>query len=266
VDLNNDGHLDLFTNEIVHADVGQSSDPSEVMMNTGEANVRFERPGPEATGITRHHEPGSYWDHGDMTSTMLDFDNDGWMDLYLGASEYPGNRGILYHQSSPLEFLAVSIEDAFEHNRSDGAVAVDFDRDGDEDLLVGHSHMRCEPTMPNDCYPTRQIRLFENVVGQNARWLQLELQGSEGTNRSAIGARVEVTAQGITRTREVGGGYGKGAFQNGLVVHVGVDGACKADVKIRWPNAERTEQTFTVETNARYRVVEGEEPVFTPKP
>ena len=107
-------------------------------------------------------------------AAFFDYDRDGWMDLYLGASEYPGNRGLLFHQSSPLVFNAVSIEDAFEHNRSDGAVAADFDRDGDLDLLVGHSHMRCEPTMPNDCYPTRQIRLFENVIGQDASWLQLE--------------------------------------------------------------------------------------------
>ncbi|MEC9073045.1 MAG: CRTAC1 family protein, partial [Myxococcota bacterium] len=235
VDLNNDGHLDLFTNEIIHSDVGESSDPSEIMVNTGEADVRFERPGGQETGIWRDHEPGSYYDHGDMTSTYLDFDNDGWMDLYLGASDYPGNRGLLFHQDSPLVFSEVPISDAFEHNRSDGAVAADFDRDGDLDLLVGHSHMRCDPNGLNDCYPTRQIRLFRNVIGDQGQWVQLRLKGAAGTNAAAIGARVQVTAGGVTQTREVDGGYGKGGFQNGLVLHFGLGTACDAEVSVRWP-------------------------------
>ena len=262
-DVNNDGHLDLFTNEIVHADVGQSADPSELMVNTGEAEVRFERPGPEATGITREHEPGSYWDHGDMTSAILDMDNDGWLDVYIGASDYPGNRGVLYHQQSALSFVQLSTDDFFEHNRSYGVVAADFDRDGDLDLLLGHSHMRCNPDGLNDCYPTRQTRLMENVLGQSGHWLQLVLTGAAGTNGAAVGARVEVTANGITQTREVEGGHGKGGFQDGMVLHVGLGDACEGDVTIRWPDASLSIQSFTVDGDARYRVTQGQEPVLS---
>jgi enediyne biosynthesis protein E4 len=259
-DLDSDGDLDLFTNEIVHGDVGSSSDPSEILVNTGEANVRFERPGPEVTGVHREHPPYVYWDHGDMTSEVLDLDNDGLLDIYLSASDYVGNRGVLYHQKSPLSFEEVSIEDAFEHNRSYGAVAADFDRDGDLDLLVGHSHMRCEPNGPNDCYPTRQTRLFENVIGQDGHWIQLELVGAEGTNRSAIGAQVTVKTSERVQMREVSGGWGKGGFQSGLVVHVGLGDACEAQVSVRWPNAELTTEEHTLAAGARYRLIEGQSP------
>ena len=44
-DLDNDGWMDLMTHEIVHWDVGSSSDPSEILHNLGDSEVRFERPG-----------------------------------------------------------------------------------------------------------------------------------------------------------------------------------------------------------------------------
>jgi hypothetical protein len=264
-DLDSDGDLDLFTNEIVHGDVGSSSDPSEILVNTGEANVRFERPGSEVTGVHREHPPYVYWDHGDMTSEVLDLDNDGLLDIYLSASDYVGNRGVLYHQTSPLSFEEVSIDDSFEHNRSYGAVAADFDRDGDLDLLVGHSHMRCEPNAPNDCYPTRQTRLFENVIGQSGHWIQLDLVGAEGTNRSAIGAQVTVKTSERVQMREVSGGWGKGGFQSGLVVHVGLGDACEAQVTIRWPDADLTTEEYSLGSGARYRITQGQAPeISTP--
>ena len=43
-DINNDGWMDLLTTEIVHWDVGGSSDASEVLLNQQDNDVRFERP------------------------------------------------------------------------------------------------------------------------------------------------------------------------------------------------------------------------------
>ena len=258
-DINNDGFIDLFTTEIVHADVGLSSDPSEIMVNQAEPNVRFERPGNMATGLHREEE-ASYWDHGDMTAAVFDFDNDGWADIYIGASDYPGNRGLLYHQDSPLSFSALDTTDFFEHNRSHGIAVADFDRDGDLDILVGHSHMRCNPDGPNDCYPTTQVRMFENVIGQDGNWLQLSLEGGEGSNRGAVGARVEVTANGTTQTKQVSAGHGHYGMQHEMVLHFGLGAACQADVKIIWPDATMTKQTLSVGGNARYHVVQGSQP------
>ena len=264
-DLNNDGWIDLWTGEIVHWDVGESADPAELMVNSGEASLRFDRPGNEALGFDRDELDPNFWDHGDMTSAVLDFDNDGWLDLYMGSSDYQGNEGKLYHQSAPLEFTRLTAAEAFDHNRSHGVVAADFDRDGDLDLLVGNSRARCSGASGADCYPTQQIRLFENTLGQDGHWLQLALRGGEGTNRAALGARVEVTtADGITQTREVDGGHGHYGTQRDLVLHVGLGEHCGASVSVRWPDAALTTETFELTGDARWLVEQGQEPVPAP--
>ena len=254
-DLDNDGDLDLVTSEIRHWWAGGGSDGAEILVNTGEADVRFERPGREATGLVVPHADATVWDEGIMTNAVLDFDNDGWLDVYLGASDYPGNHGLLYHhESGPLAYSEVPISDGIDHHRSHGVIALDYDRDGDLDLLVGHSRARCGA--PDDCYETQQVRLFENVLGGNH--VQLVLEGREGANRSAIGARVRITAGGITQTREVGGGHGHFGGQGDFVVHAGLGAACEAEVEITWPDAEGTTETYTIPAGHRVRATLGE--------
>lgn len=254
-DVDNDGDMDLVTGEIVHWDVGSSSDPAELLVNSGEADVRFDRPGREATGLDVPHK-GIDWNEGIMTGSVFDFDNDGWADLYWGNSDYPGNYGLLYHQDSPGHFEAVPIDVGIDHHRSHGSAVADFDRDGDLDIVVGHSFARCDA----ECYPTQQVRLFENVLGQSGNFVQLALTGGAGSNRSAIGARVTVTAGGFTQTKEVGGGYGHYGAQDDLTLHFGLADACEAEVTVRWPNAELTTESFKLPAGYRFAITQGEAP------
>ncbi|PRQ03832.1 FG-GAP repeat protein [Enhygromyxa salina] len=256
-DLDNDGDMDLYTGEIRHWWAGLGSDMSEALINTGAADVTFERPGREAMGIVVDHVTGNSWDEGHMSLTTLDFDNDGWRDVYVGGSDYAGNRGLLFHQRDVLQFEAVSTADAFEHNRSHGVVTADFDRDGDLDLIVGHSRARCDANAPNDCYATPQVRMFENVYGDGGNWIQLDLEGVTA-NRAAIGARVRVTAGDVTQTQEIGGGYGHYGAQDDLVLHFGLGAACAAEVEIRWPDGELTTQQLSLPGGHRYQVTQGE--------
>jgi hypothetical protein len=256
-DLDNDGWMDLVTSEIVHWDVGSSSDPSEILHNTQDPDVVFERPGNDVTGLVREHDRTD-WNDGDMTGSVFDFDNDGWNDVWIGSSDYPGARGLLWHQDAPLQFSPVPIDDGIDHLRSHGSAVADFDRDGDLDIVVGHSSARCD----SDCYPTFVVRMFENQLGGN--FVQLELAGRGGTNRSAIGARVEVTAGGVTQTHEVDGGHGQLGAQDDLVQHFGLGTACEADVKVTWPAAGLPTQTFTVPAGHRFLVVQDAPPTLLP--
>jgi hypothetical protein len=247
-----------MTYEIVHSDVGDNSDPSELLLNTGETEIRFERPGPEATGITRNEE-SPFWDRGDMTGTVFDFDNDGWQDVFIGSAEYAGTRGWLYRQSAPGLFEELSTDDFFLHYRAHGMTVADFDRDGDLDIIVGHSRHRCEGFEDTECMPTTQVRFYENVFGDQNNWLQVQLEGTGGVNKSAIGTRVEVTAGGVTQTQEVEGGHGRFGLQRDSTLHFGLAKNCEAEVKVIWPDGSRSTQTFSAQANLRYKIPTGGE-------
>ena len=257
-DVNNDGFVDLVTGEIVHWDVGTNSDPAELAFNTGESDVRFVRPGYESLGMVREHETPIY-DHGDMNNAVFDFDNDGWLDVYISSSDYPGTRGWLYHQIAPEKFEAVPIEDGIDHLRSAGAIAADVDRDGDLDLIVGHSRFRCGDPYDDDCYDDEQVRLFENLTNDRNHWLALRLEGTT-SNRSAIGARVVVEACGLKQTRVVDGGHGHQGAQEDLVLHFGLGKQTAANVTIYWPDFVHTVETFTLDANGTYHVLQDGEP------
>lgn len=262
-DLDNDGDLDLVTSEIEHWWAGTGSDHAEVLVNTGEPDVRFERPGRESMGIVVPHTDPGGWNEGIMTAAVLDFDNDGWPDIYWGMSDYGGNHGLLLHQKSRLQFETVPVADGIDQHRSHGVVFADFDRDGDLDMVVGHSRSRCDPAAPDDCYETTQVRYFENVLGQAGNWVQLELEGCSQTNRSAIGARVTVTTpDGNAQTQEVGGGFGHFGAQNDLALHFGLGAGCEADVTIRWPNRARSAQLVRVVAGHRFRIHESGGPAL----
>ena len=245
-DVDNDGLADLLTTEIVHWDVGSSSDPAELLFNTGDAV--FERPGNEVTGLTREHDRTD-WNDGDITGSLFDFDNDGWLDVYIGNSDYPGSRGQLWHQERARSFEGVPVEDGIDHFRSHGSAIADFDRDGDLDIVVGHSGARCD----DDCYDDKHVRLFENQLGGN--FVQLDLRGTTGSNSAAIGARVRLTTD-ITQTRQVDGGHGQWGNQDDLRVHFGMADACTGEVEVRWPSG--AVETFSVMSGYLYEVVEGE--------
>src|SRR5690606_22057886 len=107
--------------EIKHWWAGSSADGSEVLVNDGTAT--FTRPGDAALGLEIDHSSMPSWDEGHMTAAIFDFDNDGWADLYIGGSDYAGNRGLLYHHTDEaLGFEEVPPADGIDHHRSHGVV------------------------------------------------------------------------------------------------------------------------------------------------
>jgi hypothetical protein len=114
---------------------------------------------------------------------------------------------------------------------------------------------------PNDCYTTSRVRYFENLSSERGHWLQLRLEGGPGTNRSAIGARVEVTTSAGTQSQQVGGGHGHYGIQHDLVLHFGLGAACSATVTVHWPNGTRSTDTVSLTADRRYHLVEAAAPV-----
>jgi hypothetical protein len=79
--------------------------------------------------------------------------------------------------------------------------------------------------------------VYRNTVTPGRHWIDLELEGT-ASNRSAIGARVEVTFGGRTQRQDVLAASGFSA-QNQRRVHVGLGGSTAVDrVTIAWPSGQ----------------------------
>ena len=101
-----------------------------------------------------------------------------------------------------------------------GAAYADIDADGDLDIVVVQNG--------------REAKLFRNDQQTGHNWLRVRLEGRPG-NREAIGARVELTAGGITQRRMLMPTRSY-LSQVELPLTFGLGEATAADeIRVRWP-------------------------------
>jgi enediyne biosynthesis protein E4 len=174
---------------------------------------------------------------------FVDFDHDGWPDLFLvNGHVYPEvdqlrteagyeQRKVVYlnNRNGRFEDITERLGAPVTIPRAGrGAAFGDLDNDGDIDIIVNNVH-----DAPN-------LYRLDRAADSNA-WTVLKLAGTR-SNRSAIGARVRIAAGGAVHVREVQGG-GSYYSQNDLRVHAGLGGATRIDrVDVRWPNGD--EESF----------------------
>jgi hypothetical protein len=201
-----------------------------------------------------------------MGSNFGDFDNDGWLDLYVGTGT-PDLRAVIpnraYRNIQGRRFEDVTLAGGFGHiQKGHGAAFADLDRDGDEDIymVIGGAY-------EGDWFANA---LFENPGWTGRSWITLELEG-RSANRSAIGARVEVVAvepgskkRTLYRTVRPGGSFGSAP----LVLHIGLGPAIRIEqVRVQWPDAARSTNSFSgLQVNRAYRIVQGQEPAILERP
>lgn len=169
---------------------------------------------------------------------FFDFDNDGWPDLLLvNGHAFPEvdrlkidihyrERAILYRNDRG-KFIDLSESGGpgiLEKHSSRGLAFADYDNDGFVEAVIN-----------NQNEPPSLLR----QTGKSANhWIELKLEGVKA-NRSAIGARLRVTAGGFLQAAEVrsGGSY---LSQSDLRLHFGLGTASKVDkVEIAWPGGGR---------------------------
>jgi hypothetical protein len=165
---------------------------------------------------------------------FFDFDNDGWPDLLLvnghafpevdrlGIDIHYRERAILYrNERGKFADISESAGPGInEKHSSRGLAFADYDNDGSVEALVNNQN---EPPS-----------LLHATSKSPNHWVELKLEGVK-SNRSAIGAKVRLTAGGFVQTAEVrsGGSY---LSQSDLRLHFGLGAAAKVDrVEIDWP-------------------------------
>ncbi len=185
-----------------------------------------------------------------------DLDNDGWLDLVsVNGQVYPQvdslPSGARY--AEPTNLLLNQHNGTFcdagkqagsaltEPRVGRGLAALDFDNDGNVDLVVENL----------DGSPT----LLRNPGVPGTHWVTFSLVGSR-SNRLALGARIVVHSGTLTQTDEVrsGGSY---LSQNDLRVHFGLAGNTRIDsVEVHWPSG-MTETLTSLKVDQIYMVQEG---------
>ncbi len=255
-DVDNDGDNDLMTAEIVHWHIGQSSDPSELLLGDGAGG--FTRPGNDSNGLERTW-PSASWNAGDLFVAFMDFDLDGWKDILLASSDYPDTRMFLWRQTSEGQFEEVAETAGVAHPWPAGMAIADFDRDGDLDVVTGSSIARSGTP-----WTTRELHLYENGIGPG-NTLRVSLRG-EAANRLGVGARVELSAGGLTQTQELSGGYGTFGLHHDTALVFGLGAACDVDeITVTWPGGE-TDTFGAVRANYAVTLVQGGEVIYEEPP
>ncbi len=211
-DIDNDGDLDLMHTEIAHMWAGQSSDPSELLVNDGTG--MFARLDRETSGIARDRPTRRDWNEGDLYGAFWDYDNDGWKDVLIVTTDYEDTQLYAFRNLGGNLFEDVSTPAGLDQEWPNGAAIADFDRDGDLDVVTGSSNARS-----GSPWSEHYAHFHENRLGGSS----LRIEGA------AIGTRVEVDAAGITQTFEVSGGYGHWGMFHDQALHVGLDGECAVD-------------------------------------
>ncbi|MEZ4382452.1 MAG: CRTAC1 family protein [Nannocystaceae bacterium] len=243
-DVNGDGLADVYLATISHpvsSDYKRTwSDPSQLLINQGPA-------GGYAL-VNEFLARGLPFNEGDIDASMIDFDNDGRLDLAVTRDKkYEGNYSEvdqqswfgLMHQRPDGSFASVGPTSGINQsgdpwNRMKAGqnhAWSDIDGDGDLDLLVGGR---------DNGGGGRPNFLFRNDVGQDNAWLAIRLHGDGAAiNRDAIGARVTLRFADWTIAREVKSGRGTYTSIDSRALHFGVgDLGCDYEVEVRWPDGE----------------------------
>jgi hypothetical protein len=239
-DYDNDGWLDLFVthfsedyNTLYHNNHGKFED---VTFQAGLGTVGYKN---------------LAWGTG-----FADFDNDGWKELFVANGHiYPQatQAGNNYFQQNQLftnlrdgRFRLVHAQESgfMEARSSRGAALADLRGNGRLDVVVNNI----------DSHPF----LYEFAGKSLGRWVRFKLVGVK-CNRDAIGARMSITAGGLTQMDEV---RSADSFvsSSDVRLHFGLADAAVIDrVQIRWPDGS-VEKRTGLATNREYVIRQGESP------
>ena len=301
LDYDNDGLLDIYTGNMWSAP-GQRITSAPTFMRDAPPGVRaLFRRHVRGNSLLRNLGNGRFEDrtleaHAEMgrwawSSDGLDFDSDGWDDLYVVngmlTRQAPGDlEGFFWRQvvaRSPLTRVpGTPYDDAWRainqllihgsiasHQRNvflrndghggfdeiAGTIGLDLDQDGRSFAVLDIDGEGDPDLVVMAARQSPQLRVFRNDFETTSASIAVRLVGTR-SNRDAIGARVTIETDGVHKTRilQCGSGF-LSQHSKELVIGLGASGRI-AKLTVSWPSGDT--QVFTdVPLNARVRIVEG---------
>lgn len=172
-----------------------------------------------------------------------DMDNDMDVDVYVvcrgGVQNLPnriyendgaGNFSLVQNPHGAEGVVGFHLAD--EAGLGDSVVMADYDADGCLDVFLTNGL----PLQPGR-HDSGPDQLFRNQCNNGNHWIQFDLVGGVGgSNPDGIGAKVFVTAGGVTQVREQNGGYHRWS-QNDQRLHFGLGANTVIDqLVVEWPS------------------------------
>lgn len=234
--------LPIWGMGIASRDINRDGAPDVYLTSMGDQKLQYQRGGgpvfedaPFEAGAAAHRpyigddgRPSTGW-HAEFG----DVDNDGLDDLFVAkgnveqmpsnAMEDPNN---LLMQTPDGQFVEAGEAAGLASTaRGRGAVLTDLNLDGRLDLVVVNRNAPLE--------------IYQNATSDIGAFLSVDVV-QEDANRNAIGAWIEVEANGVVQHREVtvGGGHVSGWLGR---QHFGLGSAKKARVRVIWPDGQTTD-------------------------
>jgi len=238
----------------------------------------------DVTWAANANPPGWFWG-----TNLVDFDNDGWQDLYAANGWVYNDKGT----EIELDFLNQVVSEQklyktgylfdpnyfgkrswhgwernrFLRNEGDGTFA-ELGRAVNADLILNSRGTAVADFWNRGVQDiavaasTAKHALLQNNLGIDRNWMALDLVGAgdemaDGSNRDAVGARAIVHAGERHLVREVmlGDGY---ASQSGLRLYFGLGDTERVDeLIVRWPRSGREQRFEDIGVNRFLEVTEG---------
>jgi hypothetical protein len=265
-DIDNDGDLDAYIPNAGQANRLIQNDLVENGGVPGFTDITFAELIPRGENREPAWPDSGAGDFGDVRGcTMGDWDNDGYLDIYVNNG---GPSNVLFNDDNVMDLLTtqfyvavtpannvllqnngpngdgfITFSDVTEGSGAEvfgegrGVATGDYDNDGRLDLYVTNLYTDGDDPLEQEGV------LLRNTSASDNNWIKVELVGTV-SNRSAIGARVHCTSPSFTQIREVTSATGYNS-QDDPRAHFGLESdTTVSSIQVTWPEPNLSTQTL----------------------